>query len=342
MCNRLHKEGGVKLVTTIRDVAKEAGVSVATVSRVLNDNGYVGVETRKRVLETIERLNYSPNEVARSLYKRKSRLIGLLLPDITNPFFPQLARGVEDEVNQAGFRLLLGNSDEEATKELDYIQTFEQNHVVGIISATNNTDRENYENIDLPVVFLDRSSKHHPSVFADGREGGRLAARALIDRGSTKITLIKGPAHVQPAQDRFQGALAELSEAAVDFSVLGTTSYAFEDAKTWAEELFTKHPETDGVIASNDIVGIAILHEALRLGKSIPDELQIIGFDDIPLSSLSYPSLSTIRQPAYEMGKEAAKLLIRMIKKEQEIDQMIQLPVSLIERNTTRKVDKGE
>ncbi|WLR58716.1 LacI family DNA-binding transcriptional regulator [Guptibacillus hwajinpoensis] len=326
-------------MATIRDVAEQAGVSVATVSRVLNDNGYVGTETRKRVMDAIKSLNYSPNEVARSLYKRESRLIGLLLPDITNPFFPQLARGIEDEVNRAGFRLLLGNSDEEATKELDYIQTFLQNQVVGMISATNNTDNENYTNLDLPVVFLDRVSTHHPSVYADGIEGGRLAARALVERGSKRITLIKGPAHVKPAMDRFQGALAELSEAEIDFSVLSTTSYAFDDAGTWAEELFAKHPDTDGVIASNDIVAIAILHEALRLGRSIPDDLQLIGYDDIPFSSLSYPSLSTIRQPAYEMGKEAAKLLLRMIRKEKEIDQTIQLPVTLIERNTTRKVD---
>jgi LacI family transcriptional regulator len=326
-------------MATIRDVAEQAGVSVATVSRVLNDNGYVGVETRKRVMGAIKSLNYSPNEVARSLYKRESRLIGLLLPDITNPFFPQLARGIEDEVNRAGFRLLLGNSDEEATKELEYIQTFLQNQVVGLISATNNTDNENYTNIDLPVVFLDRVSKQHPSVYADGIEGGRLAAEALVERGSKRITLIKGPGHVKPAMDRFQGALAELSEAEVDFSVLSTSSYAFDDARTWAEDLFAKHPDTDGVIASNDIVAIAILHEALRLGRRIPEDLQLIGYDDIPFSSLSYPSLSTIRQPAYEMGKEAAKLLIKMIRKEKQIDQTIQLPVTLIERNTTRKVD---
>ena len=138
---------------------------------------------------------------------------------------------MEDEVNQAGFRLLLGNSDEEASKELDYIQTFVQNHVVGMISATNNTDSEHYKDIHLPIVFLDRTSKHHPSVFADGREGGRMAAKALIERGSTRITLIKGPAHIKPAMDRFQGALTELSEAALDFTVLSTTSFAFEDAK---------------------------------------------------------------------------------------------------------------
>jgi LacI family transcriptional regulator len=325
------------MMPTIKDVAREAGVSVATVSRVLNDTGYVGTDTRKKVMKAIAQLKYSPNEVARSLYKRESRLIGLLLPDITNPFFPQLARGVEDELGESGFRLLLGNSDENTEKELDYIQTFVQNNVVGIISATNHVDYQIYNELKLPLVLLDRTSQEFPAVYADGREGGRLAARTLIDKGAERITLVKGPAHVKPAQDRYMGALEELSRTDVDFSVLSTTSYSFEEAKGWAEELFEKFPDTDGVIASNDIVGIAILHEALKLGKRIPEELQIIGYDDIPQSSLSYPTLSTIRQPAYEMGREAAQLLINIIKKEKNIEQTVQMPVELIERNTTRK-----
>jgi LacI family transcriptional regulator len=325
------------MMPTIKDVAREAGVSVATVSRVLNDTGYVGTDTRKKVMKAIADLNYSPNEVARSLYKRESRLIGLLLPDITNPFFPQLARGVEDELSRSGFRLLLGNSDENTEKELDYIQTFVQNNVVGIISATNHVDYQIYNELKLPLVLLDRTSEQYPAVYADGREGGRLAARTLIEKGAERITLVKGPSHVKPAQDRYNGALEELSRTDADFSVLSTTSYSFEEAKGWAEELFQRFPDTDGVIASNDIVGIAILHEALKLGKRIPEELQIIGYDDIPQSSLSYPTLSTIRQPAYEMGREAAQLLINLIKKEKGIEQTVQMQVELIERNTTRK-----
>ncbi|WLR47375.1 LacI family DNA-binding transcriptional regulator [Halobacillus litoralis] len=324
-------------MVTIKDVAREAGVSVATVSRVLNDNGYVGADTRKKVMEAIAELNYSPNEVARSLYKRESRLIGLLLPDITNPFFPQLARGVEDELSQAGYRLLLGNSDENIQKELEYIQTFVQNNVVGIITATNHVDYKIYEALDLPLVLLDRASENYPAVYADGREGGRLAAKTLIEKGAERITLVKGPANIKPAQDRFQGAIEELSQADVDFSVLSTTSYSFEEAQGWAEELFDKFTDTDGIIASNDIVGIAIVHEAMERGKRIPEDVQIIGYDDIPQSRLSYPTLSTIRQPAYEMGREAAKLLIRTIKKEPGVEQTIQMPVELVERKTTRK-----
>ncbi|GGB40423.1 LacI family DNA-binding transcriptional regulator [Fictibacillus barbaricus] len=326
-------------MVTIRDVAKESGVSVATVSRVLNQTGYVHEDTRKKVMAAVDNLKYSPNEVARSLYKKKSKLIGLLLPDITNPFFPQLARGVEDEMQKGGYRLLFGNSDENAEKEMDYLNTFIQNNVVGIISATNNKTKTNYKDLSIPVVFLDRTSSDYPSVYADGKEGGRIAAEEIVKRGSKRITLLKGPAHIQPAQDRFQGALEALSQSTVDFHVMSTTSFAFEDAEKWAKELFATYPDTDGVLASNDIVATAVLHEALRLGKSIPEDLQIIGFDDIPQSSLLFPSLSTIRQPAYEMGKEAATLLVKLINKENVQQQHIQMPVTFIDRNTTREVD---
>ncbi|WP_338752179.1 LacI family DNA-binding transcriptional regulator [Bacillus sp. FJAT-52991] len=326
-------------MATIKDVAKEAGVSVATVSRVLNETGYVHEDTKKMVEAAIQKLNYSPNEVARSLYKRESRLIGLLLPDITNPFFSELARGVEDVLQKQGFRLLFGNSDEDPEKEQAYIHTFIQNQVVGIVSATNPAGKINYENIAIPTVFLDRASDEEYAVYADGREGGRIAAHEMIRRGSKKITILKGPTYIRPAQDRFQGALDVLAQADVEFSVVKTDAFSYQEAQKRAKGMFDLYPDTDGIIASNDLVAAAILHEALRLGKSIPDDIQLIGFDDIPLSSLLFPSLSTIKQPVYEMGKQAAQLLLKLIKKETISEQHIQLPVQFIERQTTRKVE---
>ncbi|RHW43565.1 LacI family transcriptional regulator [Neobacillus notoginsengisoli] len=324
-------------MATIKQVAKLAGVSVATVSRVLNDSGYVQADTRKKVEEAIKQLDFIPNEVARSLFKKESRLVGLLLPDITNPFFPELARGIEDELQKEGYYLLFGNSDEKLEKELNYIQTFVKNNVVGLISATNLADKSNYEHLSLPIVFLDRGPECEYSVFSDGKEGGRIAARELIKRGSEKITVLKGPSHVLPAQERFQGTIEVLGQSNVDFQVISTTSFSFLEAKAWAKEIFEKYPDTDGIIASNDITASAILHEALQQGKAIPDELQIIGYDDIQQSSLLFPSLSTIRQPIYEMGKEAARVLISLIKGEMIEQSQIKLAVSFVDRNTTRK-----
>lgn len=180
--------GRMQLLTTIKQVAKLAGVSVATVSRVINNRGYVHADTKKKVDEAIEALNYFPNEVARSLSKKESRLIGLLLPDITNPFFPELARGVEDELNRQGYRLLFGNCDEQTDKELNYIQTFQQNNVVGLISATNQAGKVNYNSLSIPTVFLDRGFDEEYSVYSDGVEGGKLAALELIKRGSARFS----------------------------------------------------------------------------------------------------------------------------------------------------------
>ncbi|MFS0868469.1 LacI family DNA-binding transcriptional regulator [Paenibacillus xylanilyticus] len=326
---------------TIKDVANLAGVSVATVSRVINDRGYVHADTRKKVEDAVKALNFSPNEVARSLYKRKSKLIGLLLPDIANPYFPQLARGVEDRMQEQEFRLIFGNSDEDERKEQDYIQTFIQNNVVGVISSTNYPHSSIYENLKIPVVFLDRTSLDSPSVYADGREGGRLAAREIIKRGSRRITVMQGPSHIRPAQDRFEGAIEIIRDAGLDYRVIQTTSFSFNEAGLWAEELFRKYSDTDGIIASNDIAAMAVLHEAARIGRKIPDDVQVIGFDDIPMSSLLSPGLSTIRQPAYEMGREAAGLLIGLVEQAPIENKNIQLPVGFIERGTTRKVSSN-
>ncbi|MCM3132523.1 LacI family transcriptional regulator [Paenibacillus polysaccharolyticus] len=325
-------------MTTIKDVANLAGVSVATVSRVINDRGYVHADTRKKVEEAVKALHFSPNEVARSLYTRKSKLIGLLLPDIANPYFPQLARGVEDRMQEQDYRLIFGNSDEDERKEQDYIQTFIQNNVVGVISSTNYPHSSIYEKLKIPVVFLDRTSLDRPSVYADGREGGRLAAKEIIKRGSKRITVMQGPSHIRPSQDRFEGAIEVIRQAGLNHEVIQTTSFSFNEAGVWAEELFRKFPDTDGVIASNDIAAMAVLHEAYRIGRNVPNDVQVIGFDDIPMSGLLSPALSTIRQPAYEMGREAAGLLIQLVEQNKIENKNIQLPVSFIERGTTRKV----
>lgn len=324
-------------MVTIRDVAKEAEVSVATVSRVMNGSGYAHIDTKKAVKLAVNKLQYKPNEVARSLYKRKSKLIGLILPDITNPFFPELSRGVEDYLQRRGYRLIIGNSDGKLEKEREYIDTFSQNNIIGIIASTSEYNDQNYQNLNMPVVLLDRTTEDLPAVYADQMAGGKLAARSLLERGSKEITLIRGPIDIKPVRERYQSALDLLQKTeGVNVHILDST-LSFQGAKTCAKELFDKFPETDGVIACNDIVASAILQEGLRLGRLIPEDLQIIGYDDIPMCALLYPALSTIRQPAYEMGEVAAESLIKIINKEKLEKQHIKLDVSFIDRQTTRK-----
>ncbi len=326
------------VLVTIKQVAEEAGVSVATVSRVLNSNGYVHEETRKAVEKAIEKLHYRPNEIARSLYHHTSKLIGLVVPDITNPFFPELARGVEDYLQQEGYHLMIGNSDENVEKEVQYIEAFRQHNVMGVISSTSEETAE-WTKLNIPVVLLDRVQNDFPSVYADQEAGGQMAANILLERGSRNITLLRGPIHLRIAQERFLAALHVLGKSDVHFQVMNT-SFSLHDASSTAKQLFDQYPNTDGVIAANDIVASAVLREALLRGKNIPEELQIIGYDDIPVCELLYPALSTIHQPAYEMGKEAAKLLMKSLKQSKKINEQMMLPVSFVERETTRKVEK--
>ena len=323
-------------MATIRDVAKEAGFSVATVSRVINGSGYAHEDTKKAVMSAVEKLNYKPNEVARSLYKRKSKLIGLILPDITNPFFPEMARGVEDYLQQYGYRLIFGNSDEKRDKEIEYIDTFLQNNVVGMIASTSEAANENFSNLRIPVVLLDRTVKNLPAVYSDQRAGGQLAARVLINRGSKDIVLIRGPVDIKPVYDRYVAALEELEQAKVNVHVLDST-LTITGGQICAKELLERFPDTDGVIACNDIVAAAVLQEILKRGKRIPEDIQLIGYDDIAFTALLHPPLSTIRQPAYEMGRQAAELLIKKINQEEMEDTHLQLPISFVERLTTRK-----
>lgn len=321
---------------SIKDVAKEAGVSPATVSRVLNNSGYAHEDTRKAVLQAVEKLNYKPNEVARSLYKGKSKLIGLILPDITNPFFPELARGVEDYLQKEGYRLLLGNGDEQQKKEIDYLETFVQHNVVGIIAAVDNVDYNLLSNLNVPIVMLDRVVKDLPAVYADQIQGGSLAAEKILERGCEEVTLVRGPIDVQPVYERFKASQAVLKEAGVKVNIIDS-NLSFNGAKSRAKELFEKYPDSDGIIACNDNVAVAILHEALRSGRNVPDDVQVIGFDDISISELVYPGLSTIHQPIYKMGLKAAELLMKKINKETIINKQYKFSCSFVERETTKK-----
>ncbi|SPT89140.1 LacI family transcriptional regulator [Bacillus cereus] len=193
-------------MSTIKDVAKLAGVSVATVSRVLNKNGYVHEDTLKKVERAIEMLDYKPSTVARSLYNKKSRLIGLVVPNIVNPFFPEVARAVEDVAHKQGYTVVLCNSDESLEKEKQYIDVLRQNNVDGFIVATNPQNSVNYMNLSVPVVAIDRMfNERIPTVYADNYAGSQAATKLLLDKGCKHIAHIRGPRDVSTANERFEG-----------------------------------------------------------------------------------------------------------------------------------------
>ncbi|WP_035052336.1 LacI family DNA-binding transcriptional regulator [Carnobacterium pleistocenium] len=325
-------------MTTIKEVAKLAGVSVATVSRALNHSGYVSEAARKKVEAAVKELNFYPNEVARSLYQKKSKLIGLLLPDIANPFFPLIAKGVEDGVNQRGYSLLLGNVEDDLEKEKDYLKIFLQNNIAGVISAVQGDVNKIKK---MPFVTLDRvESDRDLAVHSDDYTGGMLAAEAIADRDPKEIVIMVGPKDVPSSALRLAGNEKILQARQLDYQLFQTQSFKFELAEQTAEQFFEAYPLADSVIASNDVYAIALMKEAIKKGKHIPEEFQIIGYDDMPFSRMMYPGLSTIAQPAYEMGYRGAELLCDILEKKPVESSRIQLPVTLKIRESVREKDK--
>ncbi|XJZ27057.1 LacI family DNA-binding transcriptional regulator [Bacillota bacterium Lsc_1132] len=327
-------------MTTIKEVAAEAKVSVATVSRVLNNNGYVNEDTRKRVLKAITKLNYIPNEVARSLYKKQSRTIALIVPDIKNPFFPEITRAIEDLMSSHDYTLILCNSDEQVEKEMMYLDVMKQKYVDGIIIVTSTLTPKHIEKRDIPIVALDRPiSDDIPSVTVDNFEGAKAAVRHLKESGYRTIAHVRGPKTIVNAEQRYRGYLAEVenepwfqSDLVVegDYQVIKTTKAV--------KDLLTRHPEIDGIFAGNDYMAIGVLKAAEQMKIHIPDQLALIGFDGIQLSQLTSPEITTMAQPIYQLGATAAQLLLNMIEGKPLSRLHYQFPVSILKGQSTKSL----
>lgn len=321
-------------MVTIKQVAEYAGVSVATVSRTLNDSGYVGKESRKKVEEAIEVLGYFPNEVARSLYQKSSKMIGLLLPDISNPYFPLLAKGVEDYAQRNGYMVILGNVEDNADKEDMYVKFFSQYNISGILSAASGKRKFNDR---VPYVLLDRALEdENYSISTDDRLGGELAGRAITEAGGKEIVVMAGPRNVSGANDRLSGALSLLNAEGAGYRVFETETYQVEKAEETAQKLFDTFKQFDSVIASNDVFALAVMKEAIKRGHKIPEDIQIVGYDDMLFSRLMYPGLTTIAQPAYEVGFKGAKMLVDLIEKKVIENKKVKLKPKLIRRDSLR------
>ncbi len=325
-------------MSTIRDVAKVAEVSVATVSRVLNNKGYVNEDTRKRVEAAIESLNYKPNAVARSLFKKQSKMIGLIVPDITNPFFPQLARAVEDVTNQLGYTLVLCNSDEDIIKEQKYIEALNQKYVDGFIVVTSTLKAEHIKDLKVPIVALDRPiNSDTPTVSVNNYDGARNATKYLIDAGCQKIAHVRGPHNVLPADERYRGYLDEVKDLIwYRPELIINGNFNINKTKEVTKKLLTVHPDIDGIFAGNDLMAVGVIKAAEELGIRIPEQLSIIGFDGITLCETTSPELTTMAQPIYNIGSKAVQILVDLIENRQLEQKNYSFSVDLIERQSTR------
>jgi LacI family sucrose operon transcriptional repressor len=331
------KRGLKKMTVKLKDIAEKVGVNVSTVSRVLNNRGYISQELRGKVFSAMEQLNYHPNEVARSLLRKRSNVIGLVVPAVAHPFFGELCQCIENYAYTQKYRVMLCNSQHDKEKELSYLTLLKANQVDGIIMASQTIDVEEFAKIKLPVVTIEREIDHIPYISSDNYEGGRLAAELLIAKGCRKIAMITGSLGLNMLSNlRYAAFVNVTAKHDVWHTTVQTDINGFdpENYDTIIEDLLTSNPDIDGIFASSDLIAAHIIKICHYLNKAIPAELKIVGYDGIPFGELTVPPLTTIRQPVSQMGRLAMDLLIKQINK-LPVDTKNILPVTLIERQTT-------
>ena len=326
---------------SIREVAKIAGVSPATVSRVMNGTAGVSPEKQLKVLEAIERTGFVPNEVARSLFKRSAKTIGLIIPSIQNPYFTQLAGLLDEIAGREGYRLFLCSVGDDLEREKAALQMLVAMNADGVILASGNEEICRYLGAcSVPVVALDTyfDSPHvNAYIHCDYYSGGRMAAEHLLECGCRNIVCIKGPQQFFSARKRYEGYRDVCRERGIpEYTV--TCDYDFNAGLAITEELLQTYPDVDGIIACNDVVALSTYKILYRKNISVPDQVQLIGFDDIMWANLFTPALTTISQPIHRIATRAMELIMDeefSISNKKGVE--IVYPVKLTVRETTRK-----
>lgn len=326
-------------MASIREVAKLANVSPATVSRVMNGTARVDDEKRERVLKAIKETGFVPNEVARSLFRKSAKTIGLVIPSIENPFFTHMASAIEKEADENGYRVILYNTDSNFEKEKAALQMLSSMNADGIILTRIDEKLLPYvEATNIPAVVTDSlflGGKDITYVYSDHYQGGRIAAEHLIDCGCRKIVCVRGGQTIASARARYVGCQDACKENGVELNTVDC-DYTFQNGLRAAEELLEKYPDVDGIVASNDMVAISIYKVLKKNNISVPEQVQLIGYDDIEIASIMTPELTTIKQSVKTIGKKAAQLIIFDREKETEENNYI-FPVKLVVRETTQK-----
>lgn len=334
---------------TIKEIAKEAGVSIATVSMIINKKDKnISEATRIRVLDVIKKYNYIPNAMAGSLVTQRTNMVGLILPDITNPFFPGIARGAEDKANEAGYSIIFCNTDDKLEVEEKYIETLTKKMVDGIIIAhSSNSEKmsEILEKCKFPLILIDRdfySENIRGKVLVNNFEGSYDGVKYLINKGYKNIAYLSGSLKTNTARDRLEGYKKALIDNGISINnnLIKYGKYKIDWGKTGVDELLKENEKFDAIFCGNDLIAIGAIKELKLKGYRIPDDIGVMGFDDIYLAGLIEPPLTTIRQPNYQMGYMAMELLIENLKNASKNNsynnevKTITLKTEIIERNS--------
>lgn len=328
---------------TMRDVAEKAGVSLTTVSHVINRTRFVSNDVTQRVHIAMEELNYQPNELARSLRRGQTNTLGLILPDSANPYFAEIGHAIEATSSTLGYNVILCNTHGAEDKEEHYINVLRNKQVDGIIFVAAGDQAgsisESLGN-SIPVLLVDRElvGVNTDVIIVDNHQGGLLATRHLLELGHRRIACISGPSTVRPSAERINGYTQALEEAGLGFEpqLFQIGNFHPNSGYQAALELLQIPDPPTAVFACNDLMAIGVIRAASELGRRVPDDLALVGFDDIELAAYTIPPLTTISQPIDLMGEIAAKKLIERIEEDglQEPTRQL-LPVELVVRGSS-------
>ena len=325
-------------MASIRDVAKLAGVSPSTVSRVMNNTARVDEEKRKRVLDAIEETGFQPNELARALFKQSSKIIGVIVSSIVNPFFSEMVSAIEEEAFELGYRILICDSNGNVEKEKMNIHMLNQMKADGLIMmAQSEMTSQIIKDCQMPVVVLDRRLSGDnviASVYSDHYSGGKMAARYLLDCGCKSLVCVRGPQNASSGKDRYSGYRDLCKEMGIEEQVIDG-DYSYDESLDSAHVILEKYPDVDGIFACNDMSAFAICKVLQEKGYKVPEDIQVIGYDNIMFSRLFAPEITTIHQPIDEMGRLAVQIIVRHINGE-NYEKNNNFEVELIKRQSTK------
>lgn len=333
------------MATSIKDVAREAGVSIATVSRVLNDIDVVNEDTKKKVLEAIKKLGYRPNIVARSLKTQKTKTVGILVPDISSGFYPEIVRGAEDVANIYDYNVILCNSDFDIEKEKEYLRVLKEKMVDGVIYMSSSLQEETLEiinELNVTTVLVETKDKEErlPSVTIDNIKAVKEATEYLLNNGMKKIAFAGAKRDNMNAwRDRYIGYENALKEngISIDEDLIYAEGLKVKSGYEAVQYFESSKKDYDAVVCASDEIAMGVINALRDNGKRVPEDVSVIGFNDNIMSSVFYPKITTVKQPSYDMGSVAMRMLIKLLNKKEVEESQFVLDYLLVERDSCKK-----
>ncbi|MFS0934661.1 LacI family DNA-binding transcriptional regulator [Enterococcus casseliflavus] len=325
------------MATKLTDVAKLAGVSATTVSRVINNYGHLSQKTIDKVHAAMRELNYQPNSLARSLQGKKSQMIGVIFPSVRNPFFGELIERIEKHLFNRNYKMILCNSENDPVKEKEYLMMLGANQVDGIITGSHNLGIHEYEKLKAHIISFDRDfGKGIPIVASDNFSGGKIATQALIDSNAKEIGIITGSNESNsPTKLRLEGYLSALESKNLEPRVFEFKSNVSSTLKKMEIQRILRTETLDAVFCTDDLTALMVINAATEMGKKVPEDLKIVGYDGTFLIQQYSPNLSTILQPIDELATLLVELITRKIEEpEFVIEDKYILPVKLLHSET--------